>query len=278
MRRSLFSYIIGNMNNNEMKKFTIITRPDPVSAELGRTAETELQEHGYIRDDSCPDTVFVIGGDGTYIHAVHEILRKVGKHFANVRFYGIHTGTLGFYTDYRDTDYREFMDAFLNDQLKEKRYRLLQMTAEGMKHHAINEVRIENPNRTQIIDVWINGEKFETLRGSGVCVCTQLGSSAFNRSLGGAVIQEGLDFIELTEMSVIHHSLFRSLQSSIILKPDTVIEFRSENFKGAILACDQDIYPLDDLHHITVSSAKDINVRVLSGREVSYFHRLKTLF
>ena len=151
-------------------------------------------------------------------------------------FYGIHTGTLGFYTDYRDKDYREFMDNFFNNELREKKYRLLQMTADGMKHHAVNEVRVENPYRTQIIEVYINGEKFETLRGSGVLVCTQLGSSAFNRSLGGAVIQEGLDFIELTEMSVIHHSLFRSLQSPIILKPETVIEFRSNNFSGAVLA------------------------------------------
>lgn len=266
------------MNREAAKTYSIITRPDEISVGVGKKAEAELQENGYVRNDSYPDVVFVIGGDGTYIHAVHEVMRRVGRWFENVCFYGIHTGTLGFYTDYRDSDYREFMDTFFHGELKEKRYRMLQMTAENMKHHAINEVRIENPLRTQIIDVYINGEKFETLRGSGVCLCTQLGSTAFNRSLGGAVIQEGLDFIELTEMSVIHHSLFRSLQSSIILKPETEIEFRSNNFKGAILACDQDVYPLDDLKQIRVSSAKDIHVRVLSGREVSYFDRLKTLF
>lgn len=261
-----------------MKTYTIISRGDSLSEELSRQTEAELQEHGYTRNDRQPDTVFVIGGDGTYIRAIHEVLRKAGKWFSNVCFYGIHTGTLGFYTDYRDKDYREFMDNFFNNELREKKYRLLQMTADGMKHHAVNEVRVENPYRTQIIEVYINGEKFETLRGSGVLVCTQLGSSAFNRSLGGAVIQEGLDFIELTEMSVIHHSLFRSLQSPIILKPETVIEFRSNNFSGAVLACDQDTYSLEGLHSFTVSSAKDINVRVLSGREVSYFDRLKTLF
>ena len=68
------------------------------------------------------------------------------------------------------------------------------------------------------------------------------------------------------------------MQSPIILKPETVIEFRSNNFSGAVLACDQDTYSLEGLHSFTVSSAKDINVRVLSGREVSYFDRLKTLF
>ena len=261
-----------------MNTYTIITRKDPVSEETGRHAEEELIAHGYVRNDERPDTVFVIGGDGTYIHAVHEVLRKAKDWYENVAFYGIHTGTLGFFTDYRDTDYREFMDAFFNKELKEKRYRVLEMNAYGMKHHAINEVRIENPNRTQIIDVYINGEKFETLRGTGICLCTQLGSTAFNRSLGGAVIQEGLDFIELTEMSVIHHSVFRSLQSPIILKPDTEIEFRSDNFANAVLACDQDVYPIDDLRSIKVSSSEDVYVRVLSGREVSYFDRLKTLF
>lgn len=257
----------------------IIARPDPESQEIGEKITAELFEHGYHKDEKHPEIVFVVGGDGTFIYAVHYVVKMLGKELSDVHFYGIHTGTLGFYTDYRSSDYREFMDVFLQKKYVEITYPLLKVTyGEKEKHHAINEIRIENVTRTQKMDVYINGEHLETFRGTGMCVCTQLGSTAYNRSLGGAVMQEGLDFIEMTEIAGIHHVKYRSLEAPIILKNDTVIEFKSDSFKDALLGCDARVYPLDDIHSLTIEISKTVCVRVLRGRNVSYFDRLKSLF
>ena len=262
-----------------MEKYTVICRPDPVSEGLKEQTIKDLNANGYIQDDDDPDYIFVIGGDGTFIYAVHHVLRKLGgPKMDHVKFYGIHTGTLGFYTDYKDTDYEEFMDTFLNKKYTAITYPLLQARYENGSHNAINEIRIENAARTQVIDVYINGEKFETFRGTGMCVCTQLGSTAYNRSLGGAVYQEGLDCIELTEMSGIHHSKFRSLDAPLVLKGDTVLEFRSASFDGALLGCDADVYPLDGVKSVRIQVGKSTYVHMLRGRKVSYFERLKSLF
>ena len=52
-----------------MKKYTIVSRPDKLSASLeGKTRKT-LSAHGYIYDEDEPEVVFVIGGDGTFIYA-----------------------------------------------------------------------------------------------------------------------------------------------------------------------------------------------------------------
>lgn len=261
-----------------MKKFTVIARPDEISEELRLRTIADLKKNGYEYDADYPDYCFVIGGDGTFIYAVHNILRKHKKNLDKVMFYGIHTGTLGFYTDYLDTEYDEFMETFLSGTCKVITYPLLQVEYDGHKHNAINEIRVENNSRTQLIDVYVNGEKFETFRGTGLCVCTQLGSTAYNRSLGGAVIQEGLDFIEMTEMAGIHHSKYRSLEAPIILKGDTELEFRSPSFQNAIIGCDADVYRIDEVTSICIHVCKTASVHMLRGRQVSYFDRLKSLF
>ena len=80
--------------------FALVVRPDETSRRIAEIIRNALKQRGYVEQENCPYTVFVIGGDGTFIVAVHKYM----THLNEVRFYGIHTGTLGFYTDYRDCD------------------------------------------------------------------------------------------------------------------------------------------------------------------------------
>ncbi len=257
-----------------MKKYTFVTRPDETSAKIEQTIRDTLNQNGFKEDILNPEVVIVIGGDGTFIMAVHDYINKLN----DVCFYGIHTGTLGFYTDYRDSDLDEFLEALISGKTKEIRYPLLGVDFDGKVYHAINEIRLENVARTQILKVYINDEMFEEFHGTGMCVCTQLGSTAYNRSLGGAVIQEGLDFIELTEISGIHHSKCRTLNAPIVLHGDTKIRFESNSFDHAIIGADSFVYQLKGARAIEIQICDDIAVRVLRGRKVNYFSRLKSLF
>ena len=257
-----------------MKKYTVVTRPDEVSHAFENRLHRDLLANGYRMDGQNPDTVFVIGGDGTFIYAVHEFLEKLD----HICFYGIHTGTLGFYTDYKDTEYDIFLDVFLHGKGKEVIYPLLKADTGKNVYYAINEMRIENAARTQVMDVYVNGKPFEKIRGSGILVCTQLGSTAFNRSLGGAVIQEGLDLMEMSEIAGIHHSKYRSLGSPIVMKNTAVLDFCADSFNGALLGADADVYPFSTETKVTISICPDKKVRMLRGRDVSYFDRLESLF
>ena len=227
-----------------------------------------------MENEQQPDVVFVIGGDGTFIYAVHKYMDQLD----HVRFYGIHTGTLGFYTDYRDSDLEEFMAAYLAEECTEITYPLLEAVFDGKKKLAINEIRIENAARTQYMKIYVNGRKFEEFRGTGICVCTQLGSTAYNRSLGGAVIQEGLRFIEMTEISGIHHIKYRSLGSPIVMCENTRLAFVSDSFDGALLGVDSDVIALNGVSRIEMHISSTNKVLMLRGRDVNYFDRLKSLF
>lgn len=257
-----------------MKKYAIVARPDELSGKLEKKADACLSKAGMIRDDEHPETVIVIGGDGTFIVAVHKYMHCLN----DVCFFGIHTGTLGFYSDYLDREIEDFLSVLIHDTGSEKQFRVLQAKAGKKTYYGINEIRVENAARTQVLDVYIDKKIFETFRGSGMCVCTQLGSTAYNRSLGGAVIQEGLDLIELAEISGIHHSRFRSLDAPIVLKADTVIDLTAPSFDGALLGVDAEVFPLDGESGVEISVCRDRSIRVLQGKDISYFDRLKSLF
>ncbi len=257
-----------------MEKFTVVARPDELSGILEKKIESELLKHDFVRDDQDPEIVIVVGGDGTFIYAVHQFIDRL----QDVCFYGLHTGTLGFYSDYQDCELNEFLDVLISKIGHEERLSVLRGEVNQKRYYALNEIRIENAARTQVMDVYVNDVLLETFRGTGMCVCTQLGSTAYNRSLGGAVIQEGLDLIEMSEISGIHHSKYRSLDAPFVLKNDSVIRFESESFDGALLGVDSDVYPLGNTKTIEIKICSARHIRVLRGKNVSYFERLKTLY
>ena len=257
-----------------MKTFKTIVRYDDISKELDRKIKKVLTDNGFEYLDEKPEYVIVIGGDGTFLKAVHENIESLDTTY----FYGIHTGTLGFFTDYKSDEVDEFLDDFLNKTENIVKYQLLEVEVDNdKKYYAVNEMRIENSLKTQVLDITVNGLELETFRGTGMCVCTQIGSSAYNRSLDGAVIQEGLPLIQMSEIAGIHHSSYRSLGVPIIMSENSIITFKSNDFNGAILCHDAYHTKLDGNKIVTVRLC-DKKINMLRFKEISYFKKLQSLF
>ena len=138
-------------------------------------------------------------------------------------------------------------------------------------------MRIENVTKTQLMDIDINGSFFETFRGTGLCLCTQIGSTAYNRSLGGAVIESGLPLLQLSEITGIHHRAYRSLASPLILRPESVIRLRSASFEGAFLCYDHLCFNLNAETEIEVLQSQK-QVQIARYRDLAYLQRLRILF
>ena len=68
--------------------------------------ELKLKEAHIELDHENPEIVLTIGGDGTVLHAVHHYLDQIEK----VKFIGIHTGHLGYYTDWLPDELDELVN------------------------------------------------------------------------------------------------------------------------------------------------------------------------
>ncbi|MEG0366708.1 MAG: NAD kinase [Coprobacillus sp.] len=255
-----------------MKTYTIVHKQDELSKNVALKIKKELDVF-MLDDDKNPELIITVGGDGTMLHSVHQYREQLDK----VCFVGIHTGTLGFLTDYQMDEYQELVEDIKSNQCKIYNRHLLDIQTNKDSYIALNEFRIENNMRSQVLDVYINQEFFETFRGNGLCVSTASGSTAYNKSLGGAVVYSGAGIMQLSEIAGIHHNAYRSLGSSLILDESHVIRFESQSFKDSILGVDHLVFDLKDVSFVDVKISSQC-VRFAQFKRVSLIERLKRSF
>ena len=104
-------------------KFCIELRDDEVSVKIGNKLKEFLLASNMKEDTENPDYVFAIGGDGT-------VLRTFNKHIDNldkIKFLSIHTGHLGFYTDYSAQNFEKLFFDMLALEPKIVQYPILRL-------------------------------------------------------------------------------------------------------------------------------------------------------
>ena len=103
-----------------------------------------------------------IGGDGTLLSAFHKYEHQLDR----VRFVGVHTGHLGFYTDYLDSEIDKLVENLKYDTGAKVSYPILNVkitfeNGETCTMRALNEATIKRSDRTMVADLTINGVDFE---------------------------------------------------------------------------------------------------------------------
>lgn len=197
--------------------------------------------NGLELDTRSPDVIITVGGDGTLLSAFHRYAHILDR----VRFVGIHTGHLGFYTDWRDYELEELVNSLVHDEGKSVSYPLLDVKAtyqngDDPSHFlALNESIMKRVDGTMVCDVFVKDELFERFRGDGICISTPTGSTGYNKSIGGAVIHPRLEAIQLTEIASLNNRVFRTLSAPLIIAPDEWIRIKPVSTDGFILTIDQ---------------------------------------
>lgn len=255
-----------------MNRYTIICREDKASMKLKEIMIKEFKDT-YIYDQDNPDLVISIGGDGTMLSCIHKYINKLDK----VCFIGLHTGTLGFYTDYRKDEYYQLIDDIKSKKGKIMERYLLKVKFGNKVAYALNEVRIENNISSLVLDVMIDKEHLETFRGNGLCISTDSGSTAYNKSLNGAVIYPGVKLMQLTEIAGIHHNAYRSLDSSLILDDSHKITIQSLKMNKAVLGVDNEVYDLNGVNKVVIEVSKQ-SARFIQYKPLSFIERIKRAF
>ena len=256
-------------------KISIVCKQDAFSNQIKSKLKTSILKKGHSYDEDHPDLVFTVGGDGTFLYAVNKYLALIDT----VNFVPIHTGTLGFIAEFTAEDIEECLSAF-DSQKYSKLYKFPLLECElddGQKFYAVNDIRVESMVLAQTIEVYINDLYFEKFRGNGILVCTQLGSTAYNRSLNGAVIDAGLRCIEMTEIAGLSHQNTRSCRSSIIFNSNTKIVLKNDNYNNVSLIYDFKEFKLTNQKSLVIKESSKY-VKMISVKNIPYLTRIKYLF
>lgn len=226
-----------------------------------------------------PDIVISIGGDGMLLSAFHMYEKQLDK----VRFVGVHTGHLGFYTDYRDFEVDTLINNLKNDEGEQISYPILKVTitledGRVIRARALNESTIKRIEKTMVADVVINQVVFERFRGDGILVSTPTGSTAYNKSLGGAVLHPTIEALQLTEISSLNNLVYRTLGSSVIIPKKDAIEIVPKRVGVYTISIDNKTVHYKNVTKIEYSiDEKSINF-VSTPSHTSFWERVNDAF
>lgn len=239
---------------------------------IKNTLLKECDDRGFIYDENNPEIAFVIGGDGTFLRAIHKYIDIVN----DIKFIGIRSGSLGFFYDFIEEDIKTIFFALDNDDYLIDSHHLIECDFSNKKIYAVNEIRFENPFHTLVNKVKIDGYELETFHGNGLLICNELGSSAYNKSLGGSLISHNLKLLELTEISTIQNNAYRSLGSSLISPRETIFTFEG-NFSSLVIGYDHLTCETDGANLITVKSSKK-ELHIIYLKDHNYLKSIKRSF
>ena len=240
---------------NTGKRVDLIANRKPQSQKVLHELREKLKKQHFILNDTNPDIVISIGGDGMLLSAFHKYENQLDK----VRFVGVHTGHLGFYTDYRDFELDQLVTNLLLDT--------------GAKVSSIRR-----PDRTMVADIIINHVPFERFRGDGVTVSTPTGSTAYNKSLGGAVLHPTIEALQLTEIASLNNRVYRTLGSSIIIPKKDKIELLPTRNDYHTISVDNSVYSFRNIERIEYQIDHHKIHFVATPSHTSFWNRVKDAF
>lgn len=212
------------------------------------------------------DCMLVLGGDGTVLQAARETKAL------HIPIIGVNLGTLGYMTQIELVNLEEALDRLIaGDYEQECRMmlngRILLQSGEQKEGWALNDIVIARSGSLQIIRfrIYVNGQFLNNYNADGVIVTTPTGSTGYNLSAGGPIIEPKAELIMLTP--ICPHTLN---QRSIVLSSQDVIEIEIfEGKEGQI----QTVEASFDGNHTIALSAGD-RIRIVKSQESAEFIQL----
>jgi NAD+ kinase len=165
--------------------------------------------------------ILCFGDDGTFLQAI----RKTGF-CDNCLYVSVSTSPrAGFYADVPLHDVAKVMDAIKSDKIEVINNPTIEVTVDDQaSFYCLNEFSIQSAIvKTFIMDVFIDQLHFETFRGDGLVVSTPTGSTAYNKSVHGAVVDPVIPCMQITELGSLNNNFYRTLGSPFILGENRVL-------------------------------------------------------
>lgn len=140
------------------------------------------------RLENVPDVALSIGGDGTFL----RVAKIIGRHETPIL--GINTGHLGYLAAASIDDAEELVNDIVAGHYCVESRSLLRVYVDNPEIHgpryALNEVAMLRRDTASMIDIEarLSNEPLAQYRGDGLIVSTPTGSTGYNLSVGGPLV------------------------------------------------------------------------------------------
>ena len=196
-----------------------------------------------VEDDT--DCIIVIGGDGTLIQAARDLAA------VDIPMIGVNLGHLGYLAEIERENLEEMILMIIRENYKIESRIMLNGSVyrDGKKIYsdiALNDIVCARSGAIRVIDlkVYVNDEYLKLYSADGVIISTPTGSTAYNLSAGGPILEPGANIIVITPIcshTLGARSIVLSANSSISIE---ICEDRHIEDNGTGVYFDGQLYPL----------------------------------
>lgn len=247
------------------------------AVELARVVGAELADEGissrlHLLDSDeevaldASTLVVSLGGDGTFLRAARL------AHGVGARVVAVNLGQLGFLLNVPATEVVENIRGAL-DQPRVAERLALSITVPGtpVEEFALNEVVVERASAGHMARVrtYVDLEEYLTYSADGVMVATPTGSTGYNFSAGGPVVDATLSLMILTPVAP-HFTIDRS----IVVPGDRLIRLVVVDTAAVLVADGRPIGPLEPGQSVEVRRNPD-PVHVVATQSFDLATRLR---
>ncbi|OLR54811.1 NAD(+) kinase [Hornefia porci] len=263
------------------KKIFVFSNQTPSSLAAGRALCGKLDNSGYTVTRTYSEDaelMVCIGGDGTFLEAIHKY------HFPTIPIIGINTGHLGFFQEIMPDQLDDFIFNYSqgNYTLQPLSTVRLRITCgdQTYEHIGLNEVSIKGINSYNVhLNLSIGGSFIERFSGDGLVVATPAGSTAYNYSLGGSIVDPRLNLLQITPIAPMNTTAYRAFTSSILLPSDLSLGLIPDMSSDTAIAICRDGYTTEysDVREMTVDYS-DIKVNLIRFEGYDFWTKVKSKF
>jgi len=231
-------YIVGNSDKSGVEKVA-----ESMMKLIKKKGGDSILNLGYLEISKIPgniDCIITLGGDGTLIRVARD------TSYLNIPLIGVNLGHLGYLTSLgSEGGIEDMVDKLLADEYSIENRMMIdayvkRSGAASKVHQALNEVVIAGNTCSKFIRcrVYVNKELLNEYCADGIIVATPTGSTAYNLSAGGPIVEPGARMFIIT--AICPHALN---QRSIVLAPESNIEIEisKENKQEVFAVFDGDI-------------------------------------
>ncbi len=185
-----------------------------------------LEENGFTILDhpKNANAIVSVGDDATFLQAV----RKTGFR-EDCLYAGISTkDEISFYCDFHIDHVDTALQEITKNEIEVRKYPTIQVDVDGStSFHCLNEFSLRSSIiKTFVVDVHVDDLYFETFRGDGLVVSTPTGSTAYNKSLHGAVVDPLIPCFQVSELASLNNNTYRTLGSPFILNHERTLTLK----------------------------------------------------
>lgn len=203
-------------NTHKDKDLTMTNRVQSFLEQKGMHCVVRTQEEGEPLPDV--DCILVLGGDGTMLKAAREL-----KSRKRVPLLGINLGTLGYLTEVEPDNVEAALTQLLSGDYELESRMMLNGTiyrkdGEKLEEWALNDIVISRSGiRQQVMNfnLYVNRKLLHKYMADGMIVTTPTGSTGYNLSAGGPIVEPGAKLLVLTP--ICPHTMN---QRSVVLSPE----------------------------------------------------------